>query len=81
MKQFFTFRSALCRDTHLELIPEKTRYRTADICEILGISPDLFRWRVLSGKYAEVKKDGRGRIFALEDIDKLIQIRPGLNQQ
>jgi len=62
-------------------IPENTRYRTADICAILGISPDLFRWRVLSGKYAEVKKDGRGRIFTLEGIDKLTQIRTELDQQ
>jgi hypothetical protein len=29
---------------------------------------------------AEAKKDGRGRIFALEDIDKLIQSRPELDQ-
>jgi hypothetical protein len=62
-------------------IPENTRYRTADICAILGISPDLFRWRVLSGKYPEVKKDGRGRLFTLEDIDMLIQIRPELDQR
>jgi hypothetical protein len=62
-------------------IPEKTRYRTADICQFLGISPDLFRWRIISGKYPEVKKDGRGRIFTLEDIEMLAKIRPELDQQ
>jgi len=48
---------------------------------MLGISPDLFRWKILFGKYPEVKKDGRGRIFSLEGIDKLIQNRPELDQQ
>jgi hypothetical protein len=62
-------------------IPENTRYRTADICKVLGISPDLFRWRIISGKYPEVKKDGRGGIFTLDDIETLVKVRPRLDQQ
>jgi hypothetical protein len=81
VKQFVTLRISLWKDAQLEPNRENTRYRTADVCSVLGISPDLFRWRVLSGKYPDVKKDGRGRVFTLEDIDKLVQIRPELDQQ
>jgi hypothetical protein len=42
-------------------LPEKIRYRTADVCALLGISSDLLRWRFLKGKYSEVRKDGGGR--------------------
>jgi hypothetical protein len=41
---------------------------------VLGISPDLFRWRILSGKYPEVKMDGRERTFTLEDIEMLAKV-------
>jgi hypothetical protein len=67
-------------DAQPELNPENTQHSTADIYEILRIIPDLFRWRVLSGKYPEVKTDGRRRLFTLEVIDKLVQIRPELNR-
>jgi hypothetical protein len=53
-------------------LPEKIRYRTADVCALLGISSDLLRWRFLKGKYSEVRKDGGGRVFTLEDLEAIL---------
>jgi hypothetical protein len=53
-------------------LPEKIRYRTADVCALLGTSSDLLRWRFLKGKYSEVRKDGGGRVFTLEDLEAIL---------
>ena len=53
-------------------LPEKSRYRTADVCALLGISPDLLRWRFLTGKYSEARRDGRGRVFNVEDLESIL---------
>jgi hypothetical protein len=53
-------------------LPEKIRYRTADVCALLGISSDLLRWRFLKGKYSEARKDGGGRVFTLEDLEAIL---------
>ena len=58
-------------------IPDKPHYRTADACALLGIKPELFRYRLYTGKYPEVKRDGKGRLFSLEDLNILM----GLSQQ
>jgi hypothetical protein len=55
-------------------IPEKNRYRTGDLCPLLGIHADTLRWRFTTGKYPEVARDGKGRIFALADIERIIAI-------
>jgi hypothetical protein len=39
------------------------------------------RWRFLRGKYPEVKRDGKGRIFAMEDIERMLNEPPKLDQQ
>jgi hypothetical protein len=62
-------------------IPEKNRYRTADVCTVLKISPDLFRWRILRGKYPEAKRDATGRLFTLADIERLVEHKPQLDQR
>ena len=59
--------------------PAKPRYRTGDVCAILRVSPDLLRWRFLTGKYSEVGRDGRGRIFTIEDVKRLISQTCNLN--
>jgi len=59
--------------------PVKLRYRTGDVCAILRVSPDLLRWRFLTGKYSEVGRDGWGRIFTLEDVKRLISQTRNLN--
>jgi hypothetical protein len=53
-------------------LPEKSRYRTADVCALLGIGSDLLRSRFLKGKYSEVRKDGGGRVFTLEDLEAIL---------
>jgi hypothetical protein len=53
-------------------LPEKIRYRTADVCALLGISSDLLRWRFLKGKYSEIRKDGGKRVFTLEDLEAIL---------
>jgi hypothetical protein len=53
-------------------LPEKIRYRTADVCAVLGISSDLVRWRFLTGKYSEVRRDARGRLFLLDDLEVIL---------
>jgi DNA-binding transcriptional MerR regulator len=55
-------------------IPEKNRYRTGDLCPLLGIHADTLRWRFKTGKYPEVVRDGKGRIFALADIERILAI-------
>ena len=59
--------------------PAKPRYRTGDVCAILRVSPDLLRWRFMTGKYSEVGRDGWGRIFTLEDVKRLISQTRNLN--
>ncbi len=56
-----------------------SRYRTGDVCAILRVSPDLLRWRFMTGKYSEVGRDGWGRIFTLEDVKRLISQTRSLN--
>jgi len=54
-------------------INEKTYYRTAEICQIVGISKNtFFRW-VREGSFADApNRDKRGwRLFTSHDVDKL----------
>lgn len=44
-------------------IPQKNHYRTADVCTVLGIRPDLLRYRFYTGQYPEVAQDGKGTPF------------------
>jgi hypothetical protein len=62
-------------------LPEKIRYRTADVCALLGISSDLLRWRFLKGKYSEVRKDGGGRVFTLEDLQAILAQNKNLHKR
>jgi len=62
-------------------MPARSRYRTSDVCALLGISPDLFRWRILHGRYPEVERDGWGRVFTLADIERIIKVPPSFYQQ
>jgi hypothetical protein len=55
--------------------------QTADVCEILVISPKLVRWAFLRVKYPAVKRDGRGRIFTAEDIERMLNELQRLEQQ
>src|SRR6266481_2414690 len=51
-------------------VPIRDRYRTRDVCKILQISPDLFRWRLRHGHYDGIKpgRDAKGRLFTLDQL-------------
>ena len=54
-------------------IDGKTYYRTADVCQLLGVSrTTLFRW-LKTGVFDEPKyRDRRGwRLFTKDEVDKM----------
>ena len=54
---------------------KKERYRTRDVCQILGIKPDTLRARIYSGRYPEPGRDSAGRRFWTEkEIEKFLEI-------
>jgi len=55
-------------------MPHKKHYRTGDLCPLLNVSPDALRWRFATGKYPQVPRDGKGRLFSLADIERLLAI-------
>jgi hypothetical protein len=59
-------------------IPEKSHYRTGDLCPLLGVHADTIRWRFDTGKYPEVPSDGKGRLFSLADIERILAITKNL---
>jgi hypothetical protein len=55
-------------------LPKRGTYRTRDVCQILGISPATFRARIKAGLYKDLfEKEGVRRIFAVKDIEYLIE--------
>ena len=57
-------------------IPDKPYYRTTDVCALLGIKPELFRYRLYTGQYPEFPRDGKGRRFSFEDLQILMRLSP-----
>lgn len=55
-------------------IPEKRYYRTTDVCSVLGIKPELFRYRLYTGKYPEFPRDRKGRLFTPDDLRLLLEL-------
>ena len=53
-------------------IEKKSQYRTTDVCALLGIGPDLIRYRVYTGRYPEFKRDTKGRLFSEDDLRLLV---------
>ena len=56
-------------------LPEKEYYTTQDICKVLGIIPDTFRYRLRRGIYPEVKKVGGKRCFSLQEARQIVKIQ------
>jgi hypothetical protein len=64
----FRFRKRLLNEYGLE---EKDVYRTADVCQLLGIRTFTFLYRLNRGIYLDgYERDGVGRIFTIEDMLK-----------
>jgi predicted site-specific integrase-resolvase len=52
----------------------KKPYTTADVCQVLGIHPDTFRYRLRHGRYPEPVKVGGMRKFTEEQIRDILKI-------
>src|SRR2546430_4690249 len=47
--------------------PDNSTYTTGEVAKILGISPDLLRWRIKIGKYPDAPRgNGYRRLFTPE---------------
>jgi hypothetical protein len=58
-------------------LPDALHYRTAVVFKVLGISADVFRWRLMVGKYPDqFEKDEWGRRFTPDDIRTLVSLTP-----
>jgi hypothetical protein len=55
-------------------MPDKRHYRTGDLCLLLKVCPDAVRWRFRTGKYPNVPRDGKGRLFSLADIERIFAV-------
>jgi len=52
--------------------PDNQFYTSGEVAKMLGISPDLLRWRIKMGKYpAPPRSNGNQRLFTQEHIQKL----------
>jgi hypothetical protein len=62
-------------------IPQATRpdnciYTTSQAAKILGISPDLLRWRIRVGKYTDAPRgNGDRRLFTSEHIQTIRRLQ------
>jgi len=56
-------------------LPIKEFYTTRDVCEVLDLHPDTFRYRLRKGIYPEPKNmAGDKRRFTLDEIKEIIKI-------
>ena len=56
-------------------LPEKELYTTADVCEVLGLHQDTFRYRLRTEIYPEPKKrSGDKRRFRKEEVVEIVRI-------
>jgi len=55
-------------------LPQKELYTTADVCQVLGISPDNFRHRMLAGHYPEPGRIRDKRRFTEEQVREIMRI-------
>ena len=50
-------------------LKRKEFYTTTHVANVLGISPDLLRWRIRAGQYPSPKwKNKRERVFTLDEV-------------
>ena len=55
-------------------LPKKPYYTTADVCSLLKIHPDTFRYRLRQGHYPEPIKIGGKRRFHIGQIKNILKI-------
>ena len=55
-------------------LPKKDYYTTKDVCKVLGIKQDTFKYRIKVGYYPETIRVGGKRRFTTEQITDLIDL-------
>jgi len=55
-------------------LPVKELYTTSDVCQVLGMHPDTFRYRLRNGWYPEPGRVGDKRRFTEEQIRDILKI-------
>lgn len=56
-------------------LPEKEYYTTGDLCRLLDLHPDTFRYRIRAGIYPEAKKRLEDkRRFTYEEVLEIVRI-------
>ena len=59
-------------------VPAKDLYTTGDICGLLNMHPDTFRYRLRVGIYSESKiRAGDKRRFTLDEVREIVRITEG----
>jgi hypothetical protein len=53
-------------------LSKREYYTTADLCKIIGIKPDTFRYRIKKEYYHEPMKFGKKRRFTEKDIWEIL---------
>jgi MerR HTH family regulatory protein len=52
--------------------PDNRVYTTGQVANVLGISPNLLRWRIKMGKYPDAPRgNGERRLFTNEHVERL----------
>jgi hypothetical protein len=59
-------------------IAEKNHYWGGDLCPLLGVHADTIRWRFKTGKYPQAPSDGKGHLFTVADIERILAITKNL---
>lgn len=60
-------------------LPIKNYYTTQDLCKVLNIKPNTFRYRIRTGNYPEPKKVGGKRRFTEMEIQEILETTESLN--
>ena len=64
------------------LAARKDHYTTKEVAQVLGISPDLLRWRTRVGMYPEPQRGTAGRrLFTIENVLALSALHAGTARQ
>jgi len=55
-------------------LQKRDYYTTQDLCKVLNLHPDTFRYRLRVGHYPEPERVGGKRRFSEQDIREIVQI-------
>jgi len=65
--------------THNLGLSEKKYYTIKDLCKVLNLKPDIFRYRLRAGYYPEPIKVNGKRRFSEQNIREIVKIEKNRN--